>query len=67
MVIKAKKCMNNNNNVEASEKFAHLCGGNIKSSDKEQSVKNIEGAASQPSSACVDSDESVLDFIFLAI
>ena len=67
MVIKAKKCIHNNNNVEASEKFAHLCGGNIKSSDKEQSVKNIEGAASQPSSACVDSDESVLDFIFLAI
>ena len=30
MVIKAKKRINNNNNVEASEKFAHFCGGNIK-------------------------------------
>ena len=30
MVIKAKKCINNNNNVEASEKFAHFCGGNMK-------------------------------------
>ena len=58
MVIEAKKCIHNNNNVEASEKFAHLCGGNIKSSDKEQSVKNIDCAASQPSSACVHSDES---------